>query len=322
MPLAPKLPPQFQYVVLLFDCPFVAPHVRIDHVDPALTALAGFALAARTHRFIELLGNARPLLGLATTYVLGACRLDGLCSHFLGYSFEYLGLTRRPGRFLPLDILNEEPPLLTLERGASRHQVSHRLPVRVREVLHQGVSLVGHVEYYVLQEHRLILFPLGARCYLCVVACCACTVAGSMASLVAHGALWVVASSRAILLSRALLFLAEHLVVLRVDTISLALIDNATLIEQIVAILECNHVLLLELPLPGCVLITAVRCGRHIILRVGDSLVLPAVLLIVIETVIRVTCRIILIVVILRRGGVHLELHLLAEGLKATRLGR
>ena len=143
-----------------------------------------------------------------------------------------------------------------------------------------------------------------------------------MASLVAHGALWVVAPSRAILLSRALLFLAEHLVVLRVDTISLALIDNATLIKQIVAILECNHVLLLELPLPGCVLIPAVRRGRHIILRVGDSLVLPAVLLIVIETVIRVTCRIILIVVILRRGGVHLELHLLAEGLKATRLGR
>ena len=278
VPLAPQLPPQLQYVVLLFDCPFVAPHVRIDHVDPAFTALTGFALAARTHRFIELLSDARPLLGLVATSILGACRLNGLCGHFFGYPFEYLGLTCSPGRLLPLDILDEEPALLTLERGASGHQIGHRLPVRVRKVLHQGVPLVSHIEYYVLQEHRFILFPLGARCYLSVVACCARTVAGSMASLVAHGALRVVPACTVLLGCCALLFLAEHLVILRVDAISLALIDNATLIKQIVAILECNHILLLELPLSRSVLISTIR-HRHIILRVGDRLVLPVVLL-------------------------------------------
>ena len=64
VPLAPELLPQFQYIVLFFYGPFVAPHTRIDHVDPPLSALSRLPLTPRPYRPVKLFCNTRPFFRL------------------------------------------------------------------------------------------------------------------------------------------------------------------------------------------------------------------------------------------------------------------
>ena len=127
MPLAAMLFPQLENFVLFLRGPLVPAHVRIDDIDPALAALPGFPLAALADSLIELLGDARPLFRLAgSVTVLHALRGD-----LFGDFSEDFGFTGRPGRLLPLDVLDEQPPLLALARGATWHQVGHSLPVSI-----------------------------------------------------------------------------------------------------------------------------------------------------------------------------------------------
>ena len=99
----------------------------------------------------------------------------------------------------------------------------------------------------------------------------ACTVAGGVATLVAHAILCV--GGRLI---RSIIpagcggfcrFLGEHLVILGVDTIGFALVDNAPLVQQIISILERDDVLLLELPRRvACLIINAHTLLRGVVI--------------------------------------------------------
>jgi len=64
VPLAAQFLPQLEDFVFFLDGPFVASHVRVDHVDPSLAALARLAVAARSDRLVKLFGDARPLFWL------------------------------------------------------------------------------------------------------------------------------------------------------------------------------------------------------------------------------------------------------------------
>lgn len=65
MPLAAKLSPELENLVLLVDGPFVASHIWIDDIDPALTALSWLPLASWADSFVELFSDASPLLWLS-----------------------------------------------------------------------------------------------------------------------------------------------------------------------------------------------------------------------------------------------------------------
>ena len=149
------LPPNAQNLVLLLCGPFVSTHIRINHVNPALTTLPRLALAARTNSLVKLLCNPGPLLRLPVV------RHATLRSNLLCDPFKNLSFLGGPCRLFTLDILEEKPSFMALKRGSSRHQISHSLPIRLREVLNESISLVSHVQDDVLQQHRLIFLPLG-----------------------------------------------------------------------------------------------------------------------------------------------------------------
>lgn len=116
VPLATQFLPELQDVIFLFNSPFVAPHVRIDHIDPALSTLPWFALAAWADSFVEFFGDACPLLRLGQCCRTGfsACGLYRLSCDFLSNAFEYLSFPSSPGRLFPFNVLYKKPALLTL----------------------------------------------------------------------------------------------------------------------------------------------------------------------------------------------------------------
>ena len=123
MPLASEFFPELEDAVFFFDGPFIASHTRVNDVDPALTTLPRFPVAAWTHRLVEFFSDASPLLGLIQ---ITAHALRGnVLSDFL----ENLRFPGRPRRLLALNVLDEQPALLALKAGASWHQVGDRLPV-------------------------------------------------------------------------------------------------------------------------------------------------------------------------------------------------
>lgn len=102
--------PQLEDLVLFLGRPLVAAYIRVDHIDPALTALARLAVATGTHSLVELFGDARPLLRLPDWIAsLHALRCD-----IVRNLPQNLRFTSCPGRLLPLNVLNEEPSLLAL----------------------------------------------------------------------------------------------------------------------------------------------------------------------------------------------------------------
>ena len=112
MPLATQFFPELEDAVLLLDGPFVTANTRVDHVDPTLTALPRFSLAARSNRLVKLFSNTSPLFGLIQ---IAAHALRG---NILSDFFENLSLACRPRRLLTLDVLDEQPAFLALEGGA------------------------------------------------------------------------------------------------------------------------------------------------------------------------------------------------------------
>ena len=127
MPLAAVLFPQLENFVLFFGGPLVSSHVRIDDIDPALATLPGFSLAALADCLVEFLGDASPLFRLAGSVSV----LHALGCDLLGNFAQNFGFTGRPSRFLPLDILDEQPSLLALAGGATWNEVGHSLPVSI-----------------------------------------------------------------------------------------------------------------------------------------------------------------------------------------------
>lgn len=115
--------------------------------------------------------------------------------------------------------------------------------------------MISHVEYYVLEQHRLVLLPLGTR--LGQVSSGRClhgvgTVTGGGTTFVTGATLSVRGGSRAWLARlgsrRPLwicLLLGKHLVVLSIDSISFSLVNDSTLVQEVVTILEGDHLLLL-----------------------------------------------------------------------------
>jgi len=125
VPFATKLRPHLQDLELFLHGPLVASHIRIDDIDPALTALTWLPRAPRANSLVELLSDASPLLWLAQI----TC--DTLRCNLFSDPFKNLRFAGRPSRLFALNVLNEQPTLLALERRAARDQVCDGLPICV-----------------------------------------------------------------------------------------------------------------------------------------------------------------------------------------------
>lgn len=89
MPLAAHLLPKLEDFILLLNGPFVSPHTRVNHVDPAFPTLSRLSLASWTDGLVEFFGDAGPFLGLIYAG-------DALCGHLICDPFQNLSLTRCP----------------------------------------------------------------------------------------------------------------------------------------------------------------------------------------------------------------------------------
>ena len=194
-------------------------------------------MGTRPNCLVEFFSYPCPLLRLIQ---IAGHALSGNFFSDLLKNFRFSG---GPRRLFALDVLDEQPALLALEGRAAGHQVGHRLPVRVREVLDEGVALVSHIENDVLQQHRFIFLPLRVR--LSQFRAGVGTVGRVVAVVVILHALGVTGGLLAGARGRlSVLLLAEDLVVLGVDTIGFALVYNAPLVQKIVAVFESNYFLL------------------------------------------------------------------------------
>jgi len=92
MPFTPVLFPELEYFVLFFRCPFVSSHIRVDNIDPSLTALPRLSLTAGAYSLIELFSNSGPLFRLTNRVPA----LHALRGHLLSNLAEDFRFSCRP----------------------------------------------------------------------------------------------------------------------------------------------------------------------------------------------------------------------------------
>ena len=104
VPLVTHRDPELQYLNVLSESPFDSLDVRVNNINPALSALSWLSLRFGSYELIKLFSNTRPFLGLAH---VNSCLLLLLLSDLCGNALENLSLVSCPRRLLTFDLLDE-----------------------------------------------------------------------------------------------------------------------------------------------------------------------------------------------------------------------